>query len=108
MIVSAWRFWEDIAKAMGIEDHWDPMHTELNRQRIASGFLPARVESVETVAGRAAPAGSLYEMSCGYGASSYYLRPEFADLRWNNPYRAPPDLERLYLEMVIRRQSAAA
>ena len=92
-------WWSDVRKAAGLE--WEIGFKEVDALRVKQGLLPI-VAKLHKFAGR--PAEELYDFGeYAKGEARWFLKPEFADLVHENPYRAPHNLRELYIKLVAKR-----
>ena len=90
-------------KAAGLE--WEIGFKEIDALRVKQGLLPI-VANLHKFAGR--PAEELYDFGeYVRGEARWFLKPEFADLVHENPYRAPHNLREMYIKLVAKRINLA-
>jgi hypothetical protein len=96
-------WWSDVRKAAGLE--WEIGFKEIDALRVKQGLLPI-VAKLHKFAGR--PAEELYDFGeYVRGEARWFLKPEFADLVHENPYRAPHNLREMYIKLVAKRINLA-
>lgn len=95
-------WWSDVRQAAGLE--WEIDFKEIDALRVSMGLLPILVK-LHKFAGR--PAEELYDSRWEWvrGEPRWFLKPEYADLVHDNPYRAPHNLRELYIKLVAKRMS---
>jgi hypothetical protein len=91
-------WWDDVRVEAGFPQEIN--FEKIDAQRVERGLLPILAIQHE-LAGP--PAEELYILAPGRGKPYWLLKPEYADLVHNNPYRAPYNLKELYIKLVAKR-----
>ena len=92
-------FWLKVASALGFPGYLGVVG--LDERRVDQDLLPCFWSQNLDDNTDHGPSPVLYEHGPGLG--DWWLKPEFADLVHDDPYRAPEDLEERYVQLVAER-----
>ena len=91
-------FWLKVASALGFPGYLGVVG--LDERRVDQDLLPCFYSQDPADNTDHGPSPELYEHA---GLGDWWLKPEFADLVHDDPYRAPEDLEEKYVQLVAER-----